>query len=482
MSTTATKQVKQLSDDDIATHVAQVKHHGTAITLPVGMEIPDAINVLDRRMKYMEKRVAIQEEFDVFPYDGALALDHVLVEIFGWSPATATPGMFGPEPPTLINVRTGPRGQVQRVTWGSFELMGLDGGTLETQVKKVNGRFRFVLSGSIKRKDEGTVKMIFDKVRARLASFSIYRGKAVKIRFRDDNNKPIPMPDPEFIDTDLIDESQLIYAQEVQESVTTNLFTPILRVHDCIKNRIPVKRGILLGGTYGTGKTLAATVASKYAVQVGITYLYIPRASELAEAIEFAKQYQSPACVIFCEDIDREMSGKRDEKTDEILNIIDGIDTKKANLIVVLTTNALEDVEPAMLRPGRLDAIINVTPPDAKAAEKLMRYYGGDAIDPSTDLTEAGKRLDGSIPAIIAEVVTRAKLAQLQYEKPGAMVTKLSSQALLDAARTMAAQTKLLHDATNRTEPKAPELDAALAGVVDARLKVALQPVLDYIQ
>ena len=41
-----------------------------------------------------------------------------------------------------------------------------------------------------------------------------------------------------------------------------NLFTPITRVKDCIKNSIPVKRGILLGGTYGTGKTLAATVAA----------------------------------------------------------------------------------------------------------------------------------------------------------------------------------------------------------------------------
>lgn len=58
-------------------------------------------------------------------------------------------------------------------------------------------------------------------------------------------------------------------------------------------------------GTYGTGKTMAATVASRLAVDAGITYVYVPRADELSDAIEFAKQYQSPACVIFCaEDIE----------------------------------------------------------------------------------------------------------------------------------------------------------------------------------
>ena len=38
---------------------------------------------------------------------------------------------------------------------------------------------------------------------------------------------------------------------------------------------------------------------------------------------------------------------------DDVLNIIDGIDSKKANIITVLTTNDLEGINPAMLRPGR---------------------------------------------------------------------------------------------------------------------------------
>src|SRR3546814_15108065 len=109
------------------------------------------------------------------------------------------------------------------------------------------------------------------------------------------------MPEPKFIDTSKIDPASLIYAADVQASVETNLFTPISRVHDCLKNGIPVKRGVLLGGTFGTGKTMAATVASRLAVDPGVTYLYIRSADQLPVASEFGKQHQSPACAILCE-------------------------------------------------------------------------------------------------------------------------------------------------------------------------------------
>ncbi|MEX0632803.1 hypothetical protein M8494_14790 [Serratia ureilytica] len=45
--------------------------------------------------------------------------------------------------------------------------------------------------------------------------------------------------------------------------------------------------------------------------------------------------------MIFCEDIDRAVSGERSVAMDDILNILDGIDTKANNIITVLTTNQL---------------------------------------------------------------------------------------------------------------------------------------------
>lgn len=464
---------KTLNDNAVATHVADIVHHGEKLILPEGMEVVDAIDLLKRREKYLSEAVNMVETFDVFPYDGALAVDAVLTAKFGWSPATAKPGVFGSRPPTLINVKTGPD-SVQRVSWGMFTLPNIEG-TLECDVSMKDGRFNFELTASVLRKDEGTIQAIFTDVRKYLKKNSIYRGKAIKIKFCDDNGNVLRMPEPEFIDTSRIKPDQLIYSKDVQAAIDTNLFTPILRVHDCLANGIPVKRGVMLGGTYGTGKTLAATVAARHAVDSGVTYLYIPHANELAQAIEFAKQYQSPACVIFCEDVDRVMSGERNEEIDEILNLIDGIDTKSANIIVVVTTNELESVEPAMLRPGRLDAVIEVTPPDAEAVQKLIRFYGAGVVTEDTDLSVVGELLAGQIPAIVAEVVNRAKLSQLRLQAPGTKLGLLSEEALVEASTTMRAQTKLLNDRINHQPTEGLSIEDVLSEVVRA----AVEPMSD---
>src|SRR5690606_12165691 len=101
----------------------------------------------------------------------------------------------------------------------------------------------------------------FDRVRHLLQTQSIYRGHAIKLRFRDDDGDPIDLPTPEFMDLTDVDETMLIYSESVQRQVHVNLFTPIERVDDCLHNGIVVKRGVLLAGTYGVGKTLAAKVA-----------------------------------------------------------------------------------------------------------------------------------------------------------------------------------------------------------------------------
>ncbi|MFN1184641.1 AAA family ATPase [Pseudomonas aeruginosa] len=444
MSNNATvkKAVKSLSEIPEQHHVAEIVHHGDKLTLPEGMGVSDAIELLERRRSYLEEAVGLTRTFNVFPWDGANAINIALARRFGWAAAEATPGFFGSTPPKMITIEVGP-GQTRRVPWGRFSMPGIEG-FVQTSASMKDGRLCFQLVAQVLRKDEQTIEKLFDEVEDVLKHESIYAGKAIKIRFRDDDGNTLEMPEPKFLDVSGVSRDMLVYSKEVTDSIETNLFTPIERVHDCIKNGIPVKRGVLLGGPYGTGKTLAATVASRLAVDAGVTYLYVPRADELADAIEFAKQYQDVACVIFCEDIDRCMSGERSVAMDDILNILDGIDTKSSRIITVLTTNHLTDINPAMLRPGRLDAIIDVVPPDAEAVVRLIKLYGAGDIDEQADLTPAAELLAGAIPAVIAEVVKRSKLAQLQLQAPGTAIEKITGDAILLAAQAIQSQVKLL--------------------------------------
>lgn len=428
--------------------VAEIRYHNDALMIPNGMSTSQAIELLERQRDYLEEKVSISRTFDAFPFDGANALSEVLTAQFGWAAAESTPGFFGDTPPEMLTIETD-FNKTRRVPWGRFSLPGVKG-YIETGVRRKDGRIAFSINGMVKRKDEANIERLLDGVAEYLKVNSIYAGKAIKIRFLDDEGDVLPMPEPKFLDTSFISRDMLVYSAEVEASIETNLFTPITRMADCIANDIPVKRGVLLGGPYGTGKTMAATVASRLAVDAGITYVYVPHSDELAYAIEFAKQYDRTAAVIFCEDIDRAVTGERSVAMDDILNILDGIDTKSSKIITVLTTNHLENINPAMLRPGRLDAIINVNAPDAEAVERLIRLYGKGTVAKDEDLAKAGKVLSGSIPAVIAEVVKRAKLVQLGLQEPGTKVESISGEAIYQAALTIQDQVDLLKEMSSK--------------------------------
>ena len=440
--------------------VAEIVHLGEKMVLPTGMTYTSAIDLLQRRMKYEEEDTRMTAIFETFPWDGAAALKRALDKHYGWAIAEKTPSMFGDQPPQLIEIAIDAKGGKINVPWGRFSLPGIVG-WLETGY----GRNQFSLSGIFKRKHEAEVNALFQRVREELKEKSLYRGKAFRMRWLDDDGDLKNIPDVNFIETDDIDEGMLIFSSHVNAAVRTNLFTPISRVRELSSNNIPVKRGILLGGTFGTGKSMAAKVASKFAVEAGVTFVYVQRAKELKYAIEFARKYQDPACVIFCEDIDRETDGERDVEMDDLLNIIDGIDSKTMNLFVVLTTNNLDGINAAMLRPGRLDAVIEVTPPDAEAVERLLRSYGGGSISSKEDLKEVSRLLNGRIPAVIAEVVKRAKLHELSFTPKGEKVGTISEEALIEAALTMNTQLDLLEKKMEKKPPQ-DSLVSALKGVI----------------
>src|SRR5260221_2343831 len=121
---------------------------------------------------------------------------------------------------------------------------------------------------------------------------------------------------------------------------------------------------------------------------------------------------------------------------DSLLAIVDGIESKETELLVVLTTNEREKIHQAMLRPRRLDSIINVTPPDPGAVVRLVHLYARGLVAEGQDLAPVGERLSGQIPAVIRECVERSKLHALRLSRPGEEVL-ITAAALLSAADEM---------------------------------------------
>jgi transitional endoplasmic reticulum ATPase len=347
---------------------------------------------------------------------------------------------MGETPPELVSVATGPN-ETELVPMGRFTLPSI-AGYVETSIQRIKkGQVAFMFKAVILRKHEGEIRAILARTKELLVTESVYRGKAFKLRINTDDGERDAWAMPKFLPLSKVKPRELVFSDEVQEAISTSLFTPVEHTEQCRGFKIPLKRGVLLYGPYGTGKTLAAHVTAKKCIDNGWTFLYCERADELAEMVKLAHQYQPS--VVFCEDIDRAVSGERSVEMDDILNIIDGIESKGVELMVILTTNHVENLNRALLRPGRLDAVINVLPPDAKAVEKLLRIYGRNLIPENANLSQVGEVLQGTIPAVIRECAERAKLAQLSI---GVDADKLivTPEALLRAAKSMKNQLDLL--------------------------------------
>jgi transitional endoplasmic reticulum ATPase len=199
-----------------------------------------------------------------------------------------------------------------------------------------------------------------------------------------------------------------------------------------------------LAGNFGTGKTLAAYVAAKLAVDHGHTFIYCESIEEFSQVMEFARLYAEGGkiAIVFCEDIDKLLKGERSINMDQVLNILDGVDSKRHEIMSVFTTNDVEQVHQAAVRPGRIDAIIHVQRPDADAAIRLVRLYAGDRLPVDESLVEVGETLSGNIPAVIRECVERSKLYAIGLGE----FEHLTSGAILASARTMKMQLELLEE------------------------------------
>lgn len=423
----------------------EVMREGEQIILPKAMTYDEGILWLQRKKKEEEEVVAWKEVVNCFPLDGAYALMKALKRRFGWTSLQPTPGFFGNNPPEMVGMPVSVTENVQ-VAWGRVIVPKVEG-HIDTGFAIKDGMVVFQMSGYVKKKDQHVMAEIAEEVRKIVREESVYRGKAIRVDFvdfTDDGFNPFTHA-PRFLDTTKTRIEDLIFPETTDRIVKTTLFTPITHTALCREHKVPLKRGILLEGPYGCGKTMTANVTAKLCEQHGWTFIYLENAKELRTAMNFAKMY-SPS-VIFTEDIDRADSskGNRDEEMNLILNVIDGVETKGAEVMVVVTTNHVERITQAMLRPGRLDAVIPVRPPDEGAVGRLIRLFAGKALPEDADITKVSRKLAGNIPAVIREVVERSKLASIhRCGETGEVVDlqpwdlEVSADGMLDHLRLLA--------------------------------------------
>lgn len=424
---------------------ATIIRQGEVIVVPPAITLGTAVSILQKQMELEEQTIRIHRQFEGIPWaDAALALQKAMEKTFLWVDAMTQSGIFEANmPPQKIKIKSGPNGETVSVAIGKFGLAVADGATCAIGCDGITCSFY----ADVKRKFEDAMNRMLDLAERLMIEESIYRGKALTFRRVVEESM---FGSREFDDLGfmrLAEDMPLILNDEVERDLNANIWTLMRDRERCVMLGIPPKRSVLMFGNYGTGKTLAAYATARVAEETGHTFVYAKDARHLTEAYRFART-MSPS-VLFVEDVDQLVGEEDDEGRDYVSvlsTVLDGINTKDSDVILILTTNHVEKIPAILLRPGRIDASIEVAPPDANTVRRLIRHYA-----PTTegDTTAAAEMLQGQIPAIIREACERGKLFALAAGREN-----LDGLDILDAARSMTRQMELLKKATEkRREP-----------------------------
>ena len=238
--------------------------------------------------------------------------------------------------------------------------------------------------------------------------------------------------------------------RELREVIELPLKNPELFLRVGIK---PPK-GCLLYGPPGTGKTLLArAVASNVdanflkVVSSAIVDKYIGESARvIREMFGYARDHEP--CIIFMDEVDA-IGGRRfSEGTSadreiqrtlmELLNQMDGFDVL-GKVKMIMATNRPDTLDPALLRPGRLDRKIEISLPNEQARLDILKIHAGPInTSGEIDFESVVKLTDGFNGADLRNVMTEAGLFAIRAERSAVL-----EEDMMKAARKMVETKKL---------------------------------------
>jgi transitional endoplasmic reticulum ATPase len=187
-------------------------------------------------------------------------------------------------------------------------------------------------------------------------------------------------------------------------------------------------KGILLYGLPGTGKTLLAKAVACES-QVNFISVKGPElmsqwvgASEKGIREVFRKARQAAPCILFFDEIDSLVpargaagdSGATQRVVSQFLTELDGIEELKG-VFVLAATNRMDIVDPAVLRPGRFDLLLELPPPDRAARLAILTVHArGKPLAKAVDLPALAGATEGASGADLAALCNKAALLAIR--------------------------------------------------------------------
>lgn len=218
----------------------------------------------------------------------------------------------------------------------------------------------------------------------------------------------------------------------IREELTLSVLEPIRNPEKFKLLGIPLPAGVMLYGPPGCGKTL---LAKAIANESGANFISVKGPelldkyvgeSERSVRLVFERARASSPCVVFFDELDSLCrkrgsddgggSGVSERVVNQLLTEMDGLESRR-NVFVIAATNRPELIDPAMMRPGRLDKLLYVPLPTPNDRVSILKALSTNVqLSPEVDLVTIGQsaRADGYSGADCAALLREAGLAVLK--------------------------------------------------------------------
>ncbi|MFB6204889.1 MAG: CDC48 family AAA ATPase [Candidatus Nanohaloarchaea archaeon] len=193
---------------------------------------------------------------------------------------------------------------------------------------------------------------------------------------------------------------------------------------------IEVPKGILLYGMPGTGKTMMAKAVANEAnanfISIKGPEIFSKYVGESEEAVReiFKKARQVAPTILFIDEIDsiaprrgsRMDSGVGDRVVNQLLTELDGIESLEG-VTVIAATNRPDMIDPAIMRPGRIDRTVEIPVPDEQARRKIFDVHTGDMpLAEDVDLERLASETEKFVGSDIESVCREAGMNAIRSE------------------------------------------------------------------
>lgn len=223
---------------------------------------------------------------------------------------------------------------------------------------------------------------------------------------------------------------------ETKQALTEAVLWPLQHPDTFARLGVDPPRGVLLFGPPGCGKTFvvralaASGQLSVHTVKGAELMDKWVGSSEKAVRDLFARARESAPSLIFLDEVDA-LAPRRGQSTDSgvgdrvvaaLLTELDGVEPLQ-DVVVLGATNRPDLIDPALLRPGRLERLVFVPPPDADARGDILRATGRDVPLDGVDLDELAADLEGYSAADCSALLREAALSAMRRDIDAASVT-----------------------------------------------------------